>query len=133
MPDAGPGLAAADHADAAFDPQRVRSGYRDVAGIDAAVIGVVDLARPFAGTARVHAAEQRQADYRAPGQCRIGVLVVDLRLAGGRIDRLLQSDDDAANAAAAFAHLDPGVTRLGQPDAGRIAGALGVGGWSGQQ
>ena len=48
-PGAGPGFAAAQHADAAFDPQRVRARHRDIAGIDVAVVGIVDLARPFAG------------------------------------------------------------------------------------
>src|SRR5436189_4150153 len=103
MGDAGPGLAAAERAHAAFDPQRIRARHRDVARIGAAVVGIVDLARPFAGTGRVHAAEQWQPDDPAFGQRRIGVLVVDLRLAGSGIDRLLQPDDDAANSATAFA------------------------------
>ena len=49
-PDARPGLAAAERADAAFDPQRIRARHGDVARVGAAVVGVVDLARPFAGT-----------------------------------------------------------------------------------
>ena len=51
-PDARPVLAAAERADAAFDPQRIRARHRDVADIGAAVVGVVDLARPFAGAGR---------------------------------------------------------------------------------
>ena len=49
MPDARPGLAAAERADAAFDAQRCPARHRDAARIGAAVIGVVDLAGPFAG------------------------------------------------------------------------------------
>src|SRR6476659_1576111 len=81
----------------------------------------------------MHAAEQRQPDDRAFGQCRIGILVVDLRLAGGGIDRLFQSDDDSANSAAALADPHPRVTSLRQPDAARFAGDLSLTGWRGQK
>src|SRR6478735_7253983 len=70
-----PGLTAAQPANAAFDAQRIGAGERDMAGVAFAVMGVVDLARPFVLTGRAHPAEQGQADHRAPGQRGIGVLV----------------------------------------------------------
>src|SRR5262245_50463950 len=118
--DAAPGLPAADHADATLDTQRIAAAEGDVAGIGAAVVGVVDLAGPFAGRRRTHADEQRQADDWSRPQRWIGILVVDLGLAGGMIDRLPQPDNDAANAAAAFGDLDPCVALLRQPHADRI-------------
>src|SRR5258705_8799142 len=123
-PDPRPGLAAAQRADAAFDAQRIRACHRDAARIGAAVIGIIDLARPFAGRYRLHPAEQRQADHRPLLQGRIGILVIDLGLAGGRIDRLLEAHDHAADTATAFADFHPRVAGLGLPDAGRLAGAL---------
>src|SRR4051812_23631997 len=131
LPRARPVLAAAERTHAALDPERIRARHRNVARIGRAVVGVVDLARPLAGTARMHAAEQGKADHRTLLQRRIGILVVDLRLAGGRIDRLAQTDDDAANAAAAFADPYPCIAGLGGPGPARIAGALGAGGGRG--
>ena len=113
--------------------QRIRTRHRDAAGVAGAVIGVVDLARPFVRTGGLHAAEQRQADHRPLLQRRIGILVVDLGLAGGGIDRVLEADDHAADAAAAFADLHPRVAGLRQPDAGRLTGALRASRWGGQQ
>src|SRR5712675_921493 len=85
---ARPGFAAAEHANAAFDSQRVRTRYRNVAGIAVAVVGVVDLPRPSVRARRVHAAEQRKPDHRTSGEGRIGILVVDLRFSGGGVDRV---------------------------------------------
>src|SRR5258708_4319305 len=45
-----PVFAAAERANAAFDPQDVRTRHRNVAGIAVAIIGVVDLAGPFVRT-----------------------------------------------------------------------------------
>jgi len=72
----------------------------------------------------LHAAEQRQADDRPLLERRIGILVVDLRLAGGGIDRFAQPHHDAADACAAFADPHPGISRLGQPGAADIAAGL---------
>src|SRR5262249_56445567 len=47
-------------------------------------------------------------------------------LAGCRIYRLEQPDDDAANAASAFADPDLGIAGLRQPDTRRVAGRLGI-------
>src|SRR5690348_14887941 len=118
-PDAGPGLAAADHAHAALDTQRVIGFDTDMADIGAAVIGIVNLARPFARCRWAHADEQGYPDHRPRPQRGIGILVVELGLARGAIDRLLQPDDDAAKAVAAFGDLDARVALLGQPDADR--------------
>jgi hypothetical protein len=76
-------------------------------------------------------AEQRQADHRPLLQRRVGILVIDLGLAVAGIDRLLEADDHAADAAAAFADLDPCIAGLRQPDAGRLTGALRAIRWSG--
>ncbi len=103
--------------------QRVRPlPPRCCCAVSAAVVGVVDLARPFVGTGGLHAAEQRQADHRpllqAPGwdSChRPGGLPV-----AGSISSL-EADDHAADAAAAFADLDPRIAGLRLPDAGRLA------------
>src|ERR1700738_567830 len=65
-PGARPVLAAAERTHAAFDLQGVRAGERDVAGISAAVIGVVDLAGPSVRSGGLHAAEQRQAGRPSP-------------------------------------------------------------------
>src|SRR4051794_38479828 len=81
--DARPAFAAAECADAAFYPERICSHDRDVACIARAVVGVVDLARPFSGTGWLHAAEQRQADHGTLFKRRIGVLVIDRGFAGG--------------------------------------------------
>ena len=51
--------------------------------------------------------KQHQPDDRTLCQCRIGILVVDLRFAGDGIDRLPEPDHDPANAAAAFADVHP--------------------------
>ena len=50
------------------------------------------------------------------------LLVVDLRLAGLRIDRIAQPYDRAAHAGAAFGDPDTRVAILGEPGAGRLGG-----------
>src|SRR6185437_9970965 len=119
-----PGLAAAEHADAAFDTQRVRTGDGNMTDVTVAVVGVVDLAGPFVVAVGAHAGEQRQADDRTPSQRRIGVLVVGLGLSGRGIDRGFQPDHHAANAAAAFRDAHPRVAGLGQPDPADLAAGL---------
>src|SRR5476649_978516 len=78
-----PAFAAAERADTAFDLQRVRTRYRNVAGVAVAVIGVVDLAGPSIRTRRAHVAEQRKSDHRTSCQRRVRIFVVDLRFPGG--------------------------------------------------
>src|SRR3954464_6412290 len=87
-----------------------------MAGIALAVIGIVDLARPFVRTRGAHPHKQRKANDPALCQGGIGILVVDLKLARARIDRVFQPDNDAANAPAAIADADLCIARLGQPD-----------------
>src|ERR1700752_3196446 len=118
--DAAPGLAAADHAHATFDAQRIATAEGDVADIGAAIVGIVDLAGPFARRRRAHADKQGYPDHRPRSQRWIGILVVDLRLPGGGGDRLPLTGDDPANAAAAFGDLDPCIALFGQPDADRL-------------
>src|SRR6476469_3199401 len=119
-----PGFAAAERADAAFDPQRVRARQRDIAAIALAVIGIVDLAGPFVRSRGAHAREQRKPDYWALRQRRIRILVVDLRFAGRGISGLLEPDHDAANPSGAFADAHLGVSSLSQPDTVDITAGL---------
>src|SRR4051794_27833272 len=119
-----PALAATEHADATFDPQRIRARDRDMAFVALAVVGVINLSRPFVRPRRPHRGKQGKPDHRAPGERRIGVLVIDFGLAGSGIYRILQPDDHAAKAAAAFADPHPGVANLRQPDPGGLPDCL---------
>ena len=120
--DLGPGLSLADEAAerAALQLQRVAAREGEIARIGLAVLGIVDLPRPFVGAGRLHAEHDLHADQRPAALRRIGIVLVGLRLAGVRIVRLLQPDDGAAQRAAAIRDADARVAALGQPDAGRI-------------
>src|SRR6185503_10433137 len=78
--------------DAALQLDGVRILQRHRSRIGLAVLGIVDLSLPLIGARRLHPEHDLDADQRPAALGRIGIVLVGLRLAGRRVDRLLERD-----------------------------------------
>src|SRR6185312_2897137 len=107
-------LAAAQRAGTAFDPDGPRAELLKMAGINAAIVVVVELARPLPGSVGIHADEDHDADERPRPSRRIWIVLVDRRPAGLRIDVRNGRSDEAAQRLAAGGDADLSAV-LGTP------------------
>ena len=86
-----------------------------------AIVGDIDLALPLIVPGLFHVPEESEPDHRPSPQGRIGIVLVKLGVAV-LVERLVESDDPAAERAAAAAHLHRYFAALHRPRAERIVG-----------
>src|SRR4051812_18819103 len=99
--DPAPQLAAAQHAGAAVDLQRIGALHQQAAGVTLAIVGIIDRSCPDTVAVEVHR-KDAHADDLAAALGRIRIFVVDRRFARRRIGGVLCPDPPAAPRLAAM-------------------------------
>src|SRR6266480_1025938 len=102
-------LSAAQTHDAGFDFQRVPTLLDEIAVIGLAAVAVVEPPGPLARFRGLHRDEHLRAGKRPFAPRRIEVVLVGPRLAGRRIEALLEADDRPAQRETARLHADRGA------------------------
>src|ERR1700758_4062940 len=94
---ARPGLRLAQDAEhAALEIGSVGASECERTAIGLAVLGIINLAVPLAGTVRFHCEHDRHAQSRPVLFARISVVLVGFRPTGGRIIGLLEPNERSA-------------------------------------
>ena len=111
---------------AALHFELVLAAGHQPAFVGLAIVRIVDAAGPGVGVVLLHR-ENANSENFAGAQGGIGILAVDRRLTGLRVDRIAQPSDRAAHRLTALRHTDVGIALLRQPGADQFLGADGRG------